>query len=336
MPIYGTDVEIAIVQQNSWNTVADIANSGTSIPVISETFNAQQPLMASESLRGRIDRGESYAGAKEVTGDIECEAEPASLGYLIGATLEHISAVTSDSLRTHTFKPYSSPFGTGQETPKVPITFMRKSSVVTRNYFNLNATGLELSCAAGEFLKIKVPFIGGRNDNGTTGMTASYGTNAPFTFDQCSFSIDGAGVGYVKSFSLTVDDAIEAQHVVDNGGDQWPDRIVRSGFRSGTINMTMSFDTSSEYIAYRGDNASASAVAPLAQQVVATFTQGIEAQSGYPHSLKIDMPSVKWESLDNPVEGVGEIEISMTGRVKYNSGSGTMLDITLVDTIATY
>ncbi len=334
MPVYGTDVELAICFQNSYGTIGDITNSAQSVAFVSESINGEQPLMMSEGIRARVDRGDAYAGAKQVGGDIEVEAVPLTIGYLMATALELTASVTSDDLRTHTFKPRTA--DTMEFSPQRPVTVVKKWGAGANdrvNYYNLTATGIEFTCEAGDFLKVKLPLIGGRNDNGTTDHTASYPTDTPFLWDQSSISIGGNGIDYVKSLSIAWDEAIEPKHTLESGEDQWPSRAVRNGFRTGTINMTLSFDNTSEYIAFRGDNFT---VNPGGQKVVAHWEHPTEAQSGYAHSITIDMPRVTWETFEAPVSGVGEIEVSLAGRIKYSTGSATALDITLVDTKSAY
>ena len=335
MPVYGTDIQLAICFQNSYNTVGDITNSAQSIAVINESFNAQQPLMASENLRNRVDRGDAYAGAKEVTGEIEFEVVPKSIGYLLRTCLNRTSSVQSDSLYNHTFQPETAL--NQPNSPMRPVTVMKRipngQGISTNNYYNLNASGIEFSCEAGGFLKAKVPFIGGRNDNAQVDITPSYPTDDPFTFDQCSFTIGGNAVDYIKSFTVSIDESLETKHTLCDSGDHWPNRVVRGGFRTGTINCTLSFDNSSEYIAFRGDAASPP---PLGQIVTARFTQPVEPQSGYPYTFLLYMPKVKWESFEAPTQGAGEIEVSLTGRLKYDNSAGYMFSSTLINTQSAY
>lgn len=335
MPVYGTEVELAICFQNSYGTIGDLTNSGQSVAFISESINGEQPLMMSEGIRGRADRGDAFEGAKQVAGDIEVEVIPETSGYLLAACMNLTSNVQSDSKYTHTFKPRTA--DTMPFAPNRPITLLKKWGTGSNdrvNYYNLISTGFELSCEAGDFLKMKLPLAGGRNDNGTTSITASYPTGVPFKWDDiATFTVDGNTLNNVKSFTLTVDESIEAKHTLESGDDQWPCRSVRNGFRTASLNMTMLFDNSSEYIAFRGDNAT---VNPEEQKVVITFTQDTEVQSGYYFLFSVIIPSVEWESIDPPVSGVGVIEATLSGKIKYNAGSGTMLEIFTQDDIPAY
>ena len=334
MPVYGTDVEISMCFQNSFDTIGDIANSAQSIALINESFNAAQPLLTSDNLRNTVDRGDSYAGAKEVAGEIECEVVPKTVGYLFKSVMDRTSSVQSDSLYTHTFKPRTS-----QEIPgcvNKPVTIVKKwgSGANDRvNYYNLDAGGFEFTCEAGGYAKLKIPFKGGRNDNGTTDHTASYPNELPFKWDQSSISINSNAVDYVKSLTISLDESSEAGHTLSEDCDAWPDRITRTGFRTGVVNMTLSFDTTSEYVAFRGD---AATVPPFTQPVVVTLTQAVEVQSGYYHQISFNMPKVVWESMDAPTAGVGETEITLNGKIKHNANDGHMLAITLVDTKSAY
>ena len=336
MPIFGADVGIGICFQSSFDTVATIASSAQYIPLVSETFNDQQPFLTSESIRNRVDRGDAFSGPKEVTGEVEAEVFPLAIGFLMKTAFEETATVNSASLNTHTFKPRTS--SAMEFSPQIPVSVHKEwgsGANDLSNFYNLNATGMEFSCAVGEFLKVKVPFIGGRNDGAVLGSAPSYNlTNkSPFTWDQCSFSIDGNAVGSIKSFSVAIAEGLEAGHTLNSSDDSWPTRINRAGFRTGTINAAMSFDNTSEYIAFRSDAGNGS---PTTRPTVITFTQGTEAQSGYPHALKMDIPGVIWESFEDPVQGVGEVEVSLSGKIQYTVASATLIDITLVDTAGAY
>jgi len=334
MPVYGSDVSLSVCFQTSFDTIGDFTASGHHIPAVSETFNADQPLMMSEGIRGRVDRGDAYAGAKQVTGEIETEAASKITGFLLASCLERTSLINSGSLRTHEFTPRTS--DAMENCPQRPMSLAKTwgdgaNDVV--NYYNLTATGFEINCDTGEALKIKIPYIGGRNDNGNAAGAGTYVVDEPFLWDQCSLSINGAGIGYAKSVAITLDESLEAKHTLA-AGDQWPDRIVRNGFRSGTISVGLSFDGSSEYAAFSQVTASGRI---SAEAVNLHFKHPLECQSGYNHSLNIYMPYVSWDSLEAPTDGHGEIEATLSGRLTgYTITNSSMVVITLVNTHTHY
>ena len=60
------------------------------------------------------------------------------------------------------------------------------------------------------------------------------------------------------------------------------------------------------------------------------------ANATAPHTLKIDIPKLRFKSFDPVMAGPGIVEASFTAGAMFSSTSNTAIEITLVNTVAAY
>jgi len=211
MPVYGSDSDVGFAFQNSYGTVATIASSAQTLPVTNFSIGAKRPHIIQENMRGVYDEGESALGLNEVSGEIEMEAHPISIGYLLGSFFGSATVTTSDSIYKHSWQPEANAFdGIDGDSFKRPATISQNDLIVGQevNYYNLVSNTLELSITNGELLKTRASFVGGRDDGGTAGFSAAFpADNDRFTWDVCSFDM-GEAIGWTeRTTALTASDA---------------------------------------------------------------------------------------------------------------------------------
>ena len=320
---YGQKSNVGIIFQDSFGSVGNV-NSIHFIPHLSEGLKLNKAQIYSENMRGVFDEGDSYEGANTVDGEIDCEAQPIPLGALLKTVLEETSVVNSDALYTRTFKPRASDFD--ELSANNPVTvYAYRDTGSAMLYSDLNGATLELNIANSELLKTKVGFVGGSFSQNAS-VSASYPTGKRWVWDTASLSFGGAAVQEVSALTVTIDDGgLEAMHTFNNS--KYPSRIKRTGFRNIAIDGTIKFDNQTEYQQF---------ISQSERELKLTFTGATQIQSGYYDEMTLTLPAMRYEEAAPVAEGAGEIEMSVTARGKYDVGSGTGLEITLINLQANY
>ena len=331
MPFYGTDTDMAICYQNSYGTIADIANSAQVLPVVSQNISSKRPHIIQENMRGIYEEGESYQGLHEVSGEVEMEAHPISIGYLFGAFFGSASVTTSDAIYTHAWTPLTAAFdGSGGSSFKRPVTFAMNGSYpgTQVNFLNLVANTLEIGVSNGELLKVKAGFIGGRDDDGSGGYSISYPAGSErFTWDVASIEIIGSSaIDYCKELTITMEDPVEPKYYLDGG--IWPGKNILSGMRKVSFSATFHYENNSLYN-YFWDKDTNSIDITLEDK-------STEIQSGYYNKLNIQLDRLRFETAEANRSGPGETLLTINGNAQYDSSISQLCSVTLTNTKSVY
>jgi len=324
---YGQNANIGIMFQDSYHTHVDSMKFEPSsvhwIPHLSDTVKLNKPPLYSENMRGIYDEGDSYEGPNTVDGDLESEAQPIAVGAILKAALEVDTIVQSGGIYEHRYLPGISEHS--DLSAKIPFThyaYLDTGSAFLHH--NLNAGTLELSLANGEFFKVKIGVVGGWFSQDSA-AAATYEIGKRWTWDTASLDFGGSGKSEIQNLTITLDDALEATHTLNNS--KFPSSIKRTGFRTIAVDGTIKFRNQDEYQEF---------VTQSERKLDVTMTGVTQVQSGYYEKLRIELPAMRYEDYGPTAGGPGEIEASFTARGKYHAGSGTGLRITLVNTQATY
>lgn len=319
---YGHTTDIGIIFQNSYGTAGDVG-SAHFIPYLSEGIGLTIPPQYSENMRGIHDEGDSYDGPRTIDGTLEVEAQPIALGAILKSVLQLTGSVNSGGIYTHTFKPRVSDFDDNCAHDPVTVYKYFQTGSATR-FYDLNGNSLELNMSNGEFLKASVDFVGG-SFNQVSNTTAAYPIGKRWNWDVASFSIGGTGIDNLTELTVTIDESLEAGHTLN--GSKYPSRIKRTGFRSIAVNGTAKFDNQTEYQQF---------ISQSERELIVNCKGPTEIQSGYYEELNLKLPLMRYEDFKPVVEGPGENEVSFTARGKYSVDSATSMQLTLVNTQATY
>lgn len=324
--MYGNNLEVQILFQNSFGSTAAGAGGGY-FPLIEESITLDIADLVSANMRGVFDEGPSYNGLQNIGGDLVSDVNIRTTGVFCRMLCGSATAVTSGSLKTYTWKPAQSDFDDYCANPPLYIIKdMKAGATITSEAFhayNMCASKLQFEVANGEFLKSTISLVGGRFFFGTE-VAASYSTDSLYTWDQASVSIGGTAITNLKSLSITIDDKVEAVFTMNN--NKYPSRMKRNGSRTIDVNGSLIFTNNSEWLEFQNSTE---------RQFIAFFKSGVEVQSGYPESIKFDIPSFRYTAYPVNVSGPNEVEVSFSGKAKYNSGSATAIAITLTTTAAT-
>lgn len=320
---YGMESRIGISFQNSYGT-SNVASLHWLEPT-GESIDLKKEQIIHEGLRGIFDDGRHQEGKNTVDGDITIEAKPIPLGVLLQAAMSKASTVTSGSVITHTFRPRTSDHSApSAENPFTLMKFMGDTGSA-HVYSDLNASNLELSISNGELLTAKLGVVGGTYSQ-SAAVAASYIAGDALDWSISSLSLGGTAKTNVRDLSVTLDNAIEAQHNM-GATTKYPNRIKRTGFRSMEIGGTVIFDDQTDYQNF---------VSQAEQRFFVHLRGRTEIQSGYYESLTIDVPSLRFTEFPQAVGGPGQIEVGFSAKAVYNTGSGNIGTFTLVNTRTGY
>lgn len=319
---YNQNADIGIAFQTSWDNTASV-NSLHFLPIINESIDAKIPELLSETMRGIFDEGNSYEGPHSNEGDIEIESSIEPLGVFLTAMFNQTANVNSGSMYTRTFKPRTADWDdTSAQVPFTVYKYFDTGSAM--QYTNMNATTLELSVSNGEFLKAKMSCVGGGFEQ-IANTSATFPDEKLFTWDAASISVNGSANANFENLTITFNESVEAKHTLAN--QKTPSHTKRTGFRTIEISGTVRFADQTELQAYRAQSERA---------LKAHFAGVNEVQSGYPESITIDLPLMRYTDHPISASGAGETMVSFTAKGKYSTSSATAVEITHVGSMAAY
>lgn len=318
---YGQKSAIGISFQNSWDTLNTDSMHWISHNTDGVALEIEQ--LVSEANRGIFDEGEVYEGPKQITGDLECDIKPLTLGAFLTAALDVASTTAVDSVYQHIFEPAKSDFD--EVSAQKPFTYQQDLDTGSAQlFYNCVGSALELSISNGELLMAKLSVIGAGFSQQAP-LTPSYPTGKKWTWDQTSVSIGGSGTAKLSELTVTVDNAVEAGHTLS--GSKFPSRIKRSGFRMTSISGTIKFQDQDEYQAFLNQSE---------RELDVTLTGPTEIASGYYDTLRIQTPLLRHGEFKPNAGGPGEIEVGFTAKGVYSTESATAIKMTLTNTQAAY
>lgn len=325
----GLKAVIGLAAQNSYGTAANVS-SYMYIPILGETLDPALPPLYPNDFTGVLEEGhEVEQGASNIGGDLTVNFGPISAGHLLKAALGDPTSAIAGSSYQHTFLPRSGDFDVLSAQRPYSI-FKGWSGVNTAEiYSDMNLNTLEFAIAAGELLKLKAGWVGGKRADAAPVNAPSYPAGRRIPWDVASIQV-GSGTGMAahpefKSLAIALDNAVEAQHTL--GGSQWPTRNTRTGFRKITVSGTLLFDNRLEYDEF---------IAQTERPFIATFVSKDTIMTNTRNILRLDIPSLRYKEFKKPTGGPGRIELQVTADAVYNSGSGHAFKATLSNTWAAY
>lgn len=319
---YGQNADFGVTFQNSWGLTGSV-NSVHFMPILNESVSKKIPALISESMRGIFEEGDSYQGPNMNEGDIEIEATINGLGVMLSCMLEETASVNSGSIYTRTFKPRQTDWDdTSAGRPFTIYKYLETGSAML--FSNMNGASLEINVANGELFKAKMSVVGGSFTQ-TSNTTASYPDDKIWSWDTASVSFGGAAEADIEQLTITLDEAIEPKHTLNNSKD--PSQSKHTGFRTLTIDGTIKFNDQDEFQQYLSQSE---------RELMIHFEGVTEIQSGYNESLTIKVPKMRYDDFGPSAGGAGEMTVGFTARGKYSTDSATLLEVTHVSSQTIY
>lgn len=327
---YGAQIRFALGRQSGVGSGNAVTAPGSfhHIPLVSEDVGFSKEEVISANLTGRFEQGAVYDGLSNVSGTIQLEPEPWSLGVVLDATMNHATAVSSGSLKNFTFFPrtvdYSSLF------VNEPYTIYKQfsDSNSAEHYFDCQFGQVDMTFAQGQLMTARTQVVGGaRVLNGIGSLSLVLHTadaQRNWLWDVCSISYNGAGVGQMSEVTVSLNENIEPLYTLN--GTLAPYKYARSGFREITVSGTMYFTDR----AILNDFVSGT----QRRMILTAKNTRVEIQSGYNPFLEIDIPQMKVTEFKPGASGPGEAAVSFTARAVTDANSNYALKVTLINTYA--
>lgn len=325
---YGQQAKFAIAFQNESDVVSP---SGFHfLPIISESIAAERSPVAERGMRGYLEEGPYHEGALRVAGELELEAEPIRLGWLLKAFCAYTQPNTAirESAYEHQFSPRKQDFDIRKANP--PLTFYKQLWADQRPqyFYDLVGSELELSIANGEFLKLRASFIGGGYLVGEP-ISASYTPSRPWNWQQASCQIANREQGDISQLSLKIEENLQETHSL--GGGAHPGYVKRSGHRTISIEGSMYLNQQNEYTAFLEGKERSWEVRFQGKELVSEQN----SLSAVHERLRLHVPKFRYTEFKPLITGPGVLEARFRA-VAIPSDDQPTLNITLVNTQTSY
>lgn len=319
---YGQNGDFGITFQNSWDSVGSV-NSIHFLPILNESVGKNIPENLSESMRGIFEEGDSYEGPHTNDGDIEIEAASLPIGLLLSCMFEETANVNSGSIYTRTFRPRSSDWD--EISAGRPFTVYKYMEVGSGMQFtNMNGSAIEIMVNNGELFKAKMSVVGG-GFNQVANTAAAYVDDKIWSWDTASVSFGGTANADVEQLTISVDEAIEAKHTLNNA--KTPSQTKHTGFRTCSIDGTIKFNNQDEYQQF---------ISQSERELMVHFEGVTEIQSGYNESLTIRVPKMRYTDYKPSLAGPGEVTVGFSAKGKYSVDSSYLVEFTHVSSQAAF
>lgn len=316
---YGVKAHFGISAQQSFGTAT---SSFEFLPIISETLVTNIEQLVEEGMRGRFEEGDTQEGLLTVEGDIVFEPTPIMFGHILRGVTGIASGTITGSHYTWTYNPPQTDFDLMTALPPYTLELHRdvgSTWVFTDAIFN----SLTLEVTGNAIVKATVGVMA-KVSSLSTKNTPTFLTEDPYMWSATSVSIAGTANAEMESLTFSWENNIEGVDLLDNTA--LITKFKRTGFRNFNLSGVLNYDTQVEYNAFRN---------ATLQKVVINIA-GTSVDSGVNSELRIDMPSLKYTSYPVNADGPGRMSASWEGVAKYNAGSASAIELTLVNTRENY
>jgi hypothetical protein len=315
------DGHIGISFQQSFGTA--YTASLDNIPFINETLSEVINVITAEGITGRLEEGNNYEGAHDISGDIQFEVNPLLIGKFLRAWTNNVSGQLVNSAYNHQFLPATTNWDNLAATPPMTINVYRGVDS-SYQYYDMLLNQLTLEWNFGELNKATASFVGGKFA-WVTEATPTFDTSSCLLFDQASISLAGTGLTNVSQLTTVFNNNLEAMGTLN--GTKWAGRVKRAGYRVVDITGSIFFDDDTEVRSnWQGQ---------ILQRLIVT-NEGQTTAVSYSNTLKIDIPKMLYTDAPVNIGGPGELEIAFTAQAKYDETSDYIAEFTVINTKANY
>lgn len=272
--------------------------------------------LLSEEVRGIRDESPSYTGLQTVAGDISFDVRPDIIGHILRSAF---GAPTVSGLGpyVHVFLPTQSAFLAGCFNPPYTIEVHRDLAEAFQVAGAVvNTLGLEFGVSQ-KILRATAGIIG-KDVALIEATAASFGTLNPFMWDEAAITIGGAANSNLEAVGITLSNGLEGIPTLNS--TKKIAKIKPTADRFVDCNFTFDVDDMTEYTRFKNQTESAFDI---------TFTSGTNI-------LKIELPKVRYTAFPLGINSKGRLNVSVTGRAKYDAATTAAIKVTLTNSVATY
>lgn len=304
------------------------------IPFISEGISPTKEALVVNNIRTRFDEGDARKGISVIEGEIVIEPTPITLKrmlhYWAGQTSSYIAA---NSVYTHEIIPLTS-------NASVSRTLATLSGLIVKERDN----GVLDSIFLDRFVidTFTLEFNHGALVTATFGIkswdytfttstyTATYDIDKEYSWEQSSVSFQSTQVP-VSNITISGANNIEVRKTIGSdiaASNDVTQFFYRTAPRTIEVNGTI-IEYGSNIKSAFGSSASEFLSKPFFMNVL-----GPAVSSGYNGSFLFEAPSLKVIEYGRPIAGPGILETTFNAKAQYDSGSGTAVQFTIVNTAA--
>lgn len=324
---YGAQLKFGLARQSAGGTAVTAVGSFFPLAPVNEGINLEKEELISENLSGRFEQGAVYDGVSNVRGTIELEVTPSNLIPLLMAVVNYQpTTVSSGSVRTMTWFPNTQDFSS--ILVKAPITLYKQftDAASADQFYDCQFSQLDLVFGQGQFVRCRTTVAGGTraaSGVGSMAITPVAGTlEELFPWNVASASLGSNPLREATEITVSLNENVDALYSIN--GTLAPYKFTRTGFREVTVNGT-AYLTSREMM----DLYAAGTMTSLSITAVNTRTA---IQSGYYNSITVDVPRLKFTSVQQSASGPGEVAMQFSGRGVVAPSSGYAIKFTTVTT----
>ncbi|MFH2075958.1 MAG: phage tail tube protein [Pseudomonadota bacterium] len=292
-------------------------------PFVSESLTETIEELLSESITTRYEEPDDYEGMHSIAGDIVFEVHPRLVGKLAKAWAGQESVSYQASCYVHTMVPKTSDWEAGVAALQ-PLTIeIYRDTGSAYLYYDCMINALNFELAQGAFYKVTAGIIGAEFAWAAK-STPSYPAGSFFTWNTASLSLAGAAITNANALSLNFNNGLAGRAFID--GTKYNRRILRENWRTCEISGTMLLEGDLQNRAYK---------ARTKQRLVVTATDPTTIMLAH-NQFEIDIPKMVYTAFPANLAGPGLVEVSFTGKAKYDSTSAYGMQFIAVNTQAAY
>lgn len=310
---YGMQGYMGIGKETTWGTPV---TAGSFIEMMSEGLTVAIDRFDTRNIFNGIAEPDDVTGLVRVEGDTVMAANPETLGLLLNAALG--GATTTSVTATywnHVFQCRGS--DVSSLSPLQPYTVEIFRDVTSaQQYAGCVASQLTLACQPNQDLRATVNWLGKSALNKSRVAVASVlfptSPGAPFTWDTCSISVGGTGTDLIESFTLEINNNLEAVSALN--ASNTVARIQRTNPVSTMLSGQMSFTDISAY-------------QDFINQTERAFTINFTRAGSF--SCLISLPRCVYTTFPLGMAGRNRITVGFEAKARVPTGSLSAIAVTL-------
>lgn len=293
----------------------------------SESLNQTIEQVKTDTLNGVVDESPYYEGMHTITGDIQFDAYPNTVGYFLRSALGAPTSTQQGATTAyqHVFTPSQANFATNCALPSYSIEVNRDlGSANAFQYVGCVANELDFTFGVDKkILNCKSSFLA-KSVTNISKTTPTFDTSDVFTWNMATVTLNSVANTNISSVEIGVKNSLDARPTLD--GTRTINRIIRNGKRTFPIKLTVELQDLTEYNLFTAQNE-----VPL--QIKLT---GATIASTYNYTFQVDINKFHFNAFPINVSGAGVITAVIDGWAEYDPSVSYAAKFTLMNTKTAY
>lgn len=310
---YGMQGYVGIGKETTWGTAV---TAGSFMELMSEGLTMALDRFDTRNIFNGIAEPDDTTGLIRIEGDTVVPGNPETIGLLLNAALGGtVSSSVTATYWTHVFQARGSDISS--LSPLQPYTVEVFRDVTSaQQYAGCVAGQLTLACQPNQDLRATVNWLGKSTLNKSRVAVASVifptSPTQPFTWDTCSISIGGTATDLLESFTLEINNNLEAVSALNSSNTVA--RIQRTNPVTTMLSGQMSFTNIDNYLDFINQTERAFSI---------SFTK---ANS---FSCVISLPRCVYTTYPLGMAGRNRITVGFEAKARVPTGSLSAIAVTL-------